>query len=359
MGRRRPTPAELSNQLDLFRPEVPAGPAVLDVGEPLAPRARKGPVGPAPVTDTQRAIATTLLPVVRLGTSSWSFPGWAGIVYDRAASAEMLARDGLRSYAAHPLLRTVGVDRTYYAPLSARVFAEYAAAVPDDFRFLVKAHDVCTLPHFPASSGHRRHQPGPNAMFLDPGYAADIVVAPMVEGLGEKAGPLVFQFTPLRPAAVDGPARFADRLYQFLAGLPRGPLYAVELRTPALLTAAYAAALAAVGACHCCTVHPAMPDLDAQAEVVDVAAMPALVVRWMLGGDQRYEEARERYTPFDRLVDEDPGSRRAIADRCLAAATRRQPAFVVINNKAEGSAPLSAFQLAAVIANLGRAADDR
>ena len=355
MGRRRPTPAELSNQLDLFRPPAPPIAAtIVDAGEPLAPRARKGAVGPAPVTDTQRAIAAALPPLVRLGTSSWSFPGWAGIVYDRAAPVEALARDGLRACAAHPLLRTVGIDRTYYAPVSARVFADYAAAVPDDFRFLVKAHDRCTVPHFPARPGRGGHLPGPNAMFLDPAYASDIVVGPMIEGLGDKAGPLLFQFTPLRAAAVDGPARFAERLYEFLAGLPRGPLYAVELRTPELLTAAYAAVLAAVDACHCFTVHPTMPDIAAQAAVVGTAPMPATIVRWMLGGDQRYEAARERYRPFDRLVDEDAPARTAIAARCVAAAAAGQPAFVIINNKAEGSAPLSAFQLAAVIAALGR-----
>ena len=74
----------------------------------------------------------------------------------------------------------------------------------------------------------------------------------------------------------------------------------------------------------------------------------------MLGGDQKYEAARDRYRPFDRLVDEDPPARAAIAARCVAAAAAQRPAYVVINNKAEGSAPLSAFQLAAVIAALGR-----
>jgi uncharacterized protein YecE (DUF72 family) len=30
-----------------------------------------------------------------------------------------LARTGLRAYAQHPLLRSVGIDRTYYAPIQA------------------------------------------------------------------------------------------------------------------------------------------------------------------------------------------------------------------------------------------------
>src|SRR5512143_109764 len=76
-------------------------------------------VGPAAVSDAARTLAARLPADVRLGTSSWSFPGWRGIVWDRDASPALLAREGLAAYARHPLLRTVGLDRTYYAPMTA------------------------------------------------------------------------------------------------------------------------------------------------------------------------------------------------------------------------------------------------
>ena len=69
-----------------------------------------------------------------LGTSSWSFPGWAGIVYDSKVSQTTLARHGLAAYARHPLFRTVCIDRTYYSPITAEDFARYESAVPEDFR---------------------------------------------------------------------------------------------------------------------------------------------------------------------------------------------------------------------------------
>jgi uncharacterized protein YecE (DUF72 family) len=83
-----------------------------------------------------------------------------------------------------------------------------------------------------------------------------------------------------------------------------------------------------------------------QAERTRAAAAPALVVRWMLPPGLGYEEARVRYAPFDRLVDEDVPTRASLARLCAAAVGRGQPAFVIINNKAEGSAPLSALKLA-------------
>src|SRR6188472_3426594 len=76
----------------------------------------------AEVSEELRGLATRLPPTLRLGTSSWSFPGWQGFVWDRKASTELLAKQGLKTYAQHQLFRTVGIDRTYYAPVPAQVF---------------------------------------------------------------------------------------------------------------------------------------------------------------------------------------------------------------------------------------------
>ncbi|MDX2170652.1 MAG: DUF72 domain-containing protein [Deltaproteobacteria bacterium] len=316
-----------------------------------APAATPRGVGAATVAAALRALAARLPAELRLGTSSWSFPGWSGIVYDRAATPTRLARDGLAAYARHPLLRTVGVDRTYYAPIDSAVFAAYAAAVPDDFRFVVKAPETLTAALFPRHPRYGVDAGARNAGFLDAAWASEAICAPMALGLGDKAGVLVFQFPPQSPAPLGGAARFAERLHAFLVRLPRAPMaYAVELRNADLLGTSYADALAAAGACHVVNVHPSMPPPAAQAALTDRADAPARVVRWMLGHGQDYEAARERYRPFDRLVDPDPLSRAAIADLCRVSAARRRPAYVVINNKAEGSAPLSAIELARQLA---------
>jgi uncharacterized protein YecE (DUF72 family) len=309
---------------------------------------RRG-VGPAAVPAEITALAAQLPRCVRLGTSSWSFPGWAGIVYDRAASPATLARSGLAAYARHPLLRAVGVDRTYYAPIAAEAFAAYAAAVPDDFRFLVKAPEALTTVRFADHPRHGAQRGAASPAFLDAGWATDAICAPLAGGLGEKAGVLVFQFAPQPLVLLGGPGRFADRLHAFLDRLPRGLVYAVELRAEALFTDAYRQALRAAGACHVINVHPTMPAPAAQAAPL-AADAPAVVVRWMLGHGQRYDEARQRYRPFDRLVDEDPAARTAIAILCGGAAARGAAAYVIINNKAEGSAPRSVLRLAAAIA---------
>ena len=331
------------SQLDLFA----ADPA--HAAPQKQPRGKRA-VGPAAVPDDVRALARDLPSTLRMGTSSWSFPGWAGLVYDDAFPAQRLARDGLAAYARHPLLRGVGVDRTHYAPVAADVFAAYAAAVPDDFRFLAKAHELCTLARFPGHARYGRNRDQPNDRFLDPAYAAEVVVAPFMTGLGAKAGPLLFQLAPQPMAALGGPGKFAERLHAFLAALPRGPLYAVEIRNSALLTKAYAEALASTGACHCINLIRGMPDPIAQWQMTGGATSPALVIRWMLQAHLTYEQAKDRYAPFDALRDPDPGARQAIATLVRRAHELGRPAYVTVNNKAEGSAPLSILRLAEELA---------
>jgi len=305
-----------------------------------------GPVGPEPPLSRHVRVAERIPANLRLGTSSWSFPGWDGIVYDRRASEAALAKHGLGAYAHHPLLRTVGLDRTYYRPISAGEFQDYAAAVPDDFRFLVKADRLLTSPTDPGPDTIR----GANPLFLDSSYAIQEVVGPMMEGLGSKAGPLLFQFSPIPPNLVGGHEAFADRLQGFLEALPEGLVYSVELRTPAFMTERYALLLEETGAAHCYNVHPAMSSLERQLAVVRPFEQPALVVRWMLHAGLKYQVAKDRYEPFDRIVDEDTDSLERIAVATLDALVAEKGVFIVVNNKAEGSSPLSVFRLAERIA---------
>jgi len=324
--------------------------AQLDLFAPLPTPAPAPGVGTAAVSPALAAVARCLPSQLYLGTSSWAFPGWQGLVYDRSAAPSALARYGLAAYSQHPLLRTVCLDRTFYAPLSAADFAAYAAVVPDDFRFMVKAHAWCTQPvrRDPSRSGPRGHIP--NEYFLHPGYATEHVVQPCLTGLGDKAGPMLFQFSPFDVPALGGPQHFAARLHAFLEALPRGPLYAVELRNASLLTPAYREVLIDVGAYHCFNIHPSMPALREQSRMVPPENASALIVRWMLHPARRYAEAKTRYEPFDHIVDDDPHTRQSIATLCRTALDTGRPAFVIANNKAEGSAPCTVAKLAECLA---------
>lgn len=314
----------------------------------LMPEPEPKGVVPAEVSDEVRELGQALPEDIYLGGSTWSFPGWRDLVYAGGGgklTEAKLAHEGLAAYAQHPLFRCVGVDRTYYAPLPAHDFAEYANQVPDSFRFVVKAHEACTVSRWPDWPRYGAVRGQVNPLFLDAAYAADQVVAPFVEGLGAKAGALLFQFS---PQDVGVPERFIAELRAFLCALPRGPVYGVEIRNRELLIPAYAEALAEARACHCHNVHPRMPDVLTQARLAgtDRPRTPITLVRWLLGPGLTYEEAGRLYAPFNKLVSPDEAARSALTQLARTALAAGRPFVCTVNNNGEGSAPLSIEALA-------------
>jgi len=301
----------------------------------------------AEVSAEVRDVAARLPAGVRLGTMSWNYPGWRGVVYAADAPVKSLSALGLTAYARHPLLGAVELDRTYYEPLPAGELAAYGAQVPEGFRFVVKAHDACVLSRFPPHARHGARAGQENPLFLDAAYAGQAVVGPLVEGLGAKLGVVLFQFP---PQDVGPGGAFAARLGAFLERLPKGPTYAVELRNADLVSAAYGEALAAVGGVHVHNVWSSMPAIADQARRLPPATRRPLVLRWLFPRGDSYEEAGARYAPFSRLVDEDVGSRSAVAELVGRALAHDVPALVTVDNKAEGCAPESVARLARAIA---------
>ncbi|MBB3257919.1 uncharacterized protein YecE (DUF72 family) [Paraburkholderia bannensis] len=380
---RRATPVErpAQAQTDLFGfvpPEPPpkrAERASIAESEPAentaarpadspAPKRRARGVLPAEPGQDVLDLAADLPASVRLGTSSWSFPGWNGIVYGDDYSNSKLAREGLAAYGAQPLLRSVSIDRSFYAPLSVTDYLRYAQQVPDHFRFIVKAPALITDA---SVRGDRGEPVSANPCFLNPEMAARDFVEPCLAGLGRKAGALVFQFPPLPDQLLADPGVFVERLSAFLAALPPLPApaedaapgdatcYAVEIRDGILLTPRFVRALRAAGVRYCVGLHARMPDPLRQAAALALmdgeAPAGPLIVRWSLHSGFKYEQAKARYEPFDKLVDEDPHTRDTLAELAARYAIAGQPVLITTNNKAEGSAPLSCQKLARAIAD--------
>lgn len=331
-------------------------------GAPLS--GQGGAVAPAWLDEGLFRLGRQLPPSVYLGTSSWSFPGWQDIVYSRQYTEAQLARHGLAAYAQHPVLRAVGIDRGFYQPLAVADYARYAAQVPEAFRFVVKA------PALVSDAVVRRERGAPvenNPHFLDAAAAVEHFVAPAIEGLGPRAGALVFQLPPLPREWIEGEAAVTtiEQIGAMLARLPRelhgvAPVYAVELRNPELLTPRFVRMLREHGARLVVGIHARMPPaarqsmalhtMDAAEDEGDDWRMKGpLVVRWNLASGFRYDEAKNRYAPFDRLIDPDIPTRGTLAHLIHVALKSGQPSYVIVNNKAEGSAPLTAIELARAV----------
>lgn len=323
---------------------------------PVARRTGVQAVAPSPdLVELARALPRLL----RLGGSTWSYPGWAGLVWDRPYSESLLARRGLPAYARHPLMRCVCVDRSFYRPLSAAQYEGLAQQVGDDFRFIVKGPALVCDAQTRDENGRGRQT---NPAFLDPALSVQEFVQPALEGLGAKLGALVFQLSPLPPGWLADMRPTLDRLDRLLASLPplkdHSPdgVIAIEVRDPQWLTEGFVEVLKHHGASYCLGLHPKLPPIDEQLWLLRRLWPSPLVCRWNLHrrhGPFGYEEAEQRYGDYSRLVDPDEATRETLARVARATALAGLPAYIGISNHAEGCAPLSAQALAERIRALG------
>ncbi len=288
---------------------------------------------------------------LHFGTSSWSFPGWRGLVYSGESTHTALARDGLREYAAHPLLTTVGVDRSFYAPIPLDDLRHWAEQLPRGFRCCFKAPAAVTSTSLSTRPGAFVKNPD----FMSVDRLVEDLLKPCAAAFAAHTGPIILEFSPFARRVSIAPAEFAARLEHFLSRLPSEFEYAVELRDSRLLTPRYREVLASHRVAHTFNYWSAMPAPGEQTAVVSPEDADFSMVRLLLRPGTWYEEQKGRFAPFNRLVEPDEHMRAEVVDIVRRVLKQKRRAFVLVNNKAEGSSPLTVMALAALIAERNRA----
>ena len=134
---------------------------------------------------------------IRAGIGGWTFEPWRGVFYPKGLKqAEELA------YASRQLT-AIEINGTYYSSFKPESFAKWAAATPDGFKFAVKASRFST-------NRRVRADGAPSiAIFLGQGLAE----------LGDRLGPILWQFMPTKKFDYDDFAGFLDLLPGKLEGL--------------------------------------------------------------------------------------------------------------------------------------------
>jgi hypothetical protein len=84
-----------------------------------------------------------------------------------------------------------------------------------------------------------------------------------------------------------------------------------------------------------------MPDIGEQLAVPGVLTAPFVVARLMIPRGQRYDSRKRRLAPFDRIVDPQEKMRDDVTRLSEACELLGKVLFVIANNKAEGSSPLT------------------
>lgn len=284
------------------------------------------------------ALAQRLPPQVRFGASTWTYDGWAGDVYHRLYRGAQPARR-LKEYARYPLFRTVGIDSAFYDPPSEEELAAYARSLPPGFPVVSKVWDRITAKRL---SGDRRWGSLAgmrNPDFLNADLFKEAVLGPYERAFRDHAGVFVFELQAMRGKDLTAGGAWAEQLDTFLARLPRGHRYAVELRNRELLTGEHGAVLRRHGVAHVLNSWTAMPTVGEQLELPWAFPADFTVARALLKPGRLYADAVKLFEPYDRVREELPGLRLDLERLIEEAVERRLEAYILVNNRAEGNAP--------------------
>jgi uncharacterized protein YecE (DUF72 family) len=281
---------------------------------------------------------------VRFGASSWNYPGWKGLVYHRDYEGRGASAKMLEEYARFPLFRTVGIDSSFYAPPTEAVLASYAERLPPGFPCVSKVWNQLTVQTF--SKAQDKARAGKvNADFLNPEIFLEAVYEPYQRHFADHAGPFVFEFQAIGRRSGMTPERFADRLDEFFSALPREGRYAVEIRNEEFLTPMYFAVLREHGVAHVFNSWTRMPPIGDQLDLPGSLSGPFIVARALLQQGRTYDEAVDAFAPYNRIQDPSPPLRQDLLRLIETAVRTRIPAYLLVNNRAEGSAPLTVAEV--------------
>jgi uncharacterized protein YecE (DUF72 family) len=284
-----------------------------------------------------------LSPLIRFGTSTWTYEGWQGQVYHRQYAKSRFAQECLGEYCQYqynnePLFRTVGNDATFYQPPSANQLRRYLNQIPEDFEMCFKVWEEITIPSYATHARYGARAGQLNPRFLDANVINELVLTPYREAKFEPhAGAFLFEFQRHDMS----PKEFCSRLDGFFGQLPSDFRYAVEIRNAGLSGPEYRQVLEAHGVAHVYNHWSYMPSLAEQHHRMERFTAPFTVLRLLTPLKLSYEAAKKRAEPYTKIVGELPMMRQDTVELVKKAVAENRRAYVLVNNRSEGNAPLT------------------
>jgi uncharacterized protein YecE (DUF72 family) len=251
-----------------------------------------------------------------LGTSAFSASGWAGSFYPSG----MKQRDYLKYYATK--FKTVEIDSTYYGTPSASTVTGWYEKTPLDFIFAAKVPQIVT---------HEKVLHNCDAEF-------DEFIERM-KLLGEKLGPLLFQFPHFNKYECNGPDEFVRRLGLFLGRVKdlTTVRFVVEVRNKTWLDQRLTDLLREHNVALALTDTSFMPRPWELKEKLDLVTADFVYVRWL--GDRKGIEKVTRV--WDKTVVDRKSDLKNWVDIFKAMVSNKKvlKLFAFANNHYSGNAP--------------------
>lgn len=268
---------------------------------------------------------------LRIGTCSWKYPSWKGLVYSAESGIDYLAEYSAR-------YNTVEIDQWFWTLPDFEVAAQYARSTPPGFRFSVKLPNALTLTHL-----RSRKVPGlkPNPEFLSVEVYRDVLAR--LSGLADRIGILMLQFEYLPREKMPSQTEFLAALARFLEEAPREIPLAIEPRNPRWLDERYFTFLAEHDLAHVFLQGYLMPSVLEVYHDYGRLLKGAAVVR--LHGPDRAGIEQATGERWDSIVQPKDQELPGIAEMVNEMQGRSLTVYLNVNNHYEGSAPLTIERL--------------
>jgi uncharacterized protein YecE (DUF72 family) len=247
---------------------------------------------------------------ILLGTSSFTATGWNGSFYPRG----MKPSDYLWFYAER--FHTVEIDSTFYACPAARTVESWATRTPENFIFSVKVPQTIT---------HDKVLVDCDAEFSEFMETMDI--------LGDKLGPIIFQFPFFSRSIFPDRHAFTDRLIPFLKKLPANHKFGIEIRNRDWLNTEFANLLQDHQIALVLQDRSWMP--DPQELPFDPITADWTYIRWL--GDRKEIEAQAM--TWDKVVVDRTTELSSWVDFCYQIMKRGVLVYAYANNHFQGHGP--------------------
>lgn len=271
------------------------------------------------------------------GGSSWKYPGWKGMVYNRMyPSKKAFDQECLAEYS--ELFPTVCADFALYDFPDAGRMKIIHDQTTDAFRLSLKVTDRITIKRYPNLPRHGSNAGKENPDFLNLELFEDAFLAPL-EQLKKKIGIIIFEFSTFYPNSGVSYDRFVELIDNFLSRLPKKYQYAVELRNQEFLTDEYLRMLKKHEVSHVLNSWTRMPPIIEQISIAGVLTAGFSVARALLRPGRSYQEAVDMFSPYDRVKEEYPELRIGLAEAVSRCIAEGRSLYAYINNRAEGNSP--------------------
>jgi uncharacterized protein YecE (DUF72 family) len=274
-----------------------------------------------------------------IGTSSWKYPGWLDQIYsrDRYATRGKFSQKRFEAECLAEYAETFPIvcgDFSFYQFPTPEFWQRLFATAPTGLRFALKVPEEVTAEVLPRHARYGPRAGMKNESFLN----ADALAAGFLEPLEphrDRIATLIFEF-----GARSAPVReFVGRLGPFLDALPPSFRYSVEVRNRSFLIPSYFECLAERKVAHVFNAWTKMPALAEHIAIPGAFTADFTVVRVLLREGRPYEQAVERFSPYDQVRDENPEGREALRALIRRMREERRAALIFVNNRFEGNAP--------------------